>query len=115
MEILYQDDVLLAVNKPSGLLVHRGWGRDTTVLVNLVRDTLGVSVVHPLHRLDRQTSGVVLFAFNAEEGKIVRLRSVGYEKGGITTDLKDRPDVRFELEILKDEPGKQASADGSDK
>jgi hypothetical protein len=44
------------------------------------------------------------FAFNAEEGKIVRLKTVGYEKGGITTDLKERPDVRFEMEILKDEP-----------
>jgi tRNA pseudouridine65 synthase len=66
MEILYQDDVLLAANKPSGLLVHRGWGRDATVLVDLVRDALGASVVHPLHRLDRQTSGVVLFAFSAE-------------------------------------------------
>jgi tRNA pseudouridine65 synthase len=66
MEILYQDDVLLAVNKPSGLLLHRGWGRDATALVDLVRDALGVSVVHPLHRLDRQTSGVVLFASNAE-------------------------------------------------
>jgi tRNA pseudouridine65 synthase len=66
MEILYQDDVLLAVNKPSGLLLHRGWGRDATVLVDLVRDALGVSVVHPLHRLDRQTSGVVLFTSNAE-------------------------------------------------
>ena len=66
MEILYRDEVLLAVNKPSGLLLHRGWGRDATVLVDLVRDALGVSVVHPLHRLDRQTSGVVLFASNAE-------------------------------------------------
>ena len=66
MEILYQDNVLLAVNKPSGLLLHRGWGRDATALVDLVRDTLGVSVVHPLHRIDRQTSGVVLFALNAE-------------------------------------------------
>ena len=66
MDILYQDDVLLAVNKPSGLLVHRGWGRDATAMVDLVREALGVPVVHPLHRLDRQTSGVVLFALHAE-------------------------------------------------
>jgi tRNA pseudouridine65 synthase len=66
VDILYQDDVLLAVNKPSGLLVHRGWGRDATALVDLVREALGVPVVHPLHRLDRQTSGVVLFALHAE-------------------------------------------------
>ena len=48
MDILFQDDVLLAVNKPSGLLLHRGWGRDATVLVDLVWDALGVSAVHPL-------------------------------------------------------------------
>ena len=66
LNVLYQDDVLLAVNKPSGLLVHRGWGRDETVLVDQVREALGVPVVHPLHRLDRQTSGVVLFALNPD-------------------------------------------------
>jgi len=44
------------------------------------------------------------FAFNAEEGRIVRIKAVGYEKGGITTDLKERPDVRFDMEILRDEP-----------
>jgi tRNA pseudouridine65 synthase len=65
VDILYQDDVLLAVNKPSGVLVHRGWGRDERVLVDQVRAALGTDVVHPLHRLDRQTSGVVLFALNA--------------------------------------------------
>jgi tRNA pseudouridine65 synthase len=54
------------VSKPSGLLVHRGWGRYATALVDLVRGALGGSVVHPLHRLDRQTSGVVLFALDAE-------------------------------------------------
>jgi tRNA pseudouridine65 synthase len=64
--------VLLAVDKPSGLLVHRGWGRDATTLVDQVRETLGVEVVHPLHRLDRQTSGVVLFALNADVARSMR-------------------------------------------
>jgi tRNA pseudouridine65 synthase len=80
MEILYRDDALLAVDKPSGLLVHRGWGRDATVLVDLVRDALGVDVVHPLHRLDRQTSGVVLFALSAE---IAATMSDGFEDGAV--------------------------------
>ena len=80
MDILYQDDVLLAVSKPSGLLVHRGWGRDATVLVDLVRDALGVDVVHPLHRLDRQTSGVVLFALNAE---VAARMGDGFEDGTV--------------------------------
>jgi tRNA pseudouridine65 synthase len=69
--VLYRDDVLLAVDKPSGLLVHRGWGRDKVVLVDLVMALTGSSTAHPLHRLDRQTSGVVLFALNAEVAKIL--------------------------------------------
>jgi tRNA pseudouridine65 synthase len=59
--ILFQDDHLLAVNKSAGLLVHRGWGRDKWVLVDVVRGILEGGSIHPLHRLDRQTSGVVLF------------------------------------------------------
>ncbi len=55
------------------------------------------------------------FAFSAEEGKVVRIRVVGYEKGGITTDLKERPTVRFDMEILKDEPAPQADSGGAAK
>lgn len=80
MDVLYRDAVLLAVNKASGLLVHRGWGRDTTVLVDLVREALQVEVAHPLHRLDRQTSGVVLFALSAE---IAAKMSSAFENGRV--------------------------------
>lgn len=34
--------------------------------------------------------------FHAEEGKIVTVRTIAYEKGTITTDHRDRPDIRFE-------------------
>jgi hypothetical protein len=34
--------------------------------------------------------------FRAEEGRLVRVKAIGYEKGGIATDLKDRPDIKFE-------------------
>lgn len=37
--------------------------------------------------------------FHADEGKIIRVKIIGYEKGGITTDLKDRPDIRFEDQL----------------
>lgn len=53
------------------------------------------------------------FQFTAEEGKVVRLKAIGYEKGGITTDLQDRPDIRFELELLKEEPGMDDAVAGS--
>jgi tRNA pseudouridine65 synthase len=65
LEILHRDEVLLAVSKPSGMLVHRGWGRDDEVLVDVVRRLVGRERVHPAHRLDRGTSGVVLIALDA--------------------------------------------------
>lgn len=62
--VLYEDDVLLAVDKPSGLLVHRGIGRDEVTLVDLVREYTS-DTPRPVHRLDRGTSGVILFAKTA--------------------------------------------------
>ena len=53
------------VAKPSGLVVHRGWARDPVVMMTLLRDALGVHV-YPVHRLDRGTSGVLLFALKSE-------------------------------------------------
>ncbi|MCK6550384.1 dihydrolipoamide acetyltransferase [Myxococcota bacterium] len=49
------------------------------------------------------------YAFTAEEGKITNLKIVGYEKGGITTDLKDRPAVRYEMEVKQDVSGPAAA------
>lgn len=66
IEILYRDEYLFAVNKPSGLLVHRGWAKDKVTLVDLVKEMSGEQVVYPIHRIDRQTSGVVMFAANSE-------------------------------------------------
>jgi tRNA pseudouridine65 synthase len=65
LEILYRDDRLVAVNKPSGLAVHRGWSQDGEVVMMLLRDALS-TWVHPVHRLDRATSGVLLFGLDAE-------------------------------------------------
>lgn len=57
LEIIYQDDWLVAVNKPSGWLVHRSWlDRDEKVVVmQTVRDQIGQHVF-TAHRLDRPTS-----------------------------------------------------------
>ena len=61
IDILYVDDDVVVVNKPSGLLVHRGWDNDDDVALFRVRDAVGQHV-HPVHRLDRGTSGALLFA-----------------------------------------------------
>jgi hypothetical protein len=41
-------------------------------------------------------------AFTAEEGKVTTVKVVAYEKGGFTTDLKDRPQVRYDIEVKAD-------------
>ncbi len=66
IDIVYQDESLLCVAKPSQMLVHRGWGQDNVVLVGLLRQLLNVDVVYPIHRLDRATSGVIAFALDPE-------------------------------------------------
>lgn len=61
--ILFRDDALVIVNKPAGLVVHRGWAREAFYAMTLVRDLVGQHV-HPVHRLDRPTSGALVFALN---------------------------------------------------
>jgi tRNA pseudouridine65 synthase len=64
LTILFQDNALVAVDKPAGLAVHRGWARERDVAMARVRDQLGMRVF-PVHRLDRATSGVLLFALSS--------------------------------------------------
>lgn len=65
LQILYRCEHLVAINKPNGLLVHRSpIARDAEVFaVQLLRDQIGQKV-YPVHRLDRKTSGVLLFALD---------------------------------------------------
>nr|WP_225937358.1 dihydrolipoamide acetyltransferase [Myxococcus sp. RHSTA-1-4] len=42
------------------------------------------------------------YTFNAEPGKLSTVRVVGFEQGGLTTDLKDRPAVRYDIEVSRD-------------
>lgn len=67
LTILYRDDDLVAVHKPAGLLVHRTAidARESRFLLQSLRDQLGVPV-HPVHRLDKATSGVMVFALHPE-------------------------------------------------
>lgn len=65
IELLFVDEHLVVANKPSGLLVHRGWDNDDDVALFRVRDAIGQHV-HAIHRLDRGTSGALLFARTRE-------------------------------------------------
>lgn len=68
LTLLYHDEDLVAVDKPSGLAVHRGWAPEREVAVTYARNQLGMPVF-PVHRLDRGTSGVLLFALSADHAQ----------------------------------------------
>ena len=72
LEILYIDEYLVAVNKPAGLFVHRSYMDKDEIYfaLQLVRDQI-CQYVYPVHRLDRPTSGVLLFALNAEIARLM--------------------------------------------
>ncbi|MDC7698188.1 pseudouridine synthase [Vogesella indigofera] len=72
LTILYRDPHLIAIDKPSGLLVHRSEidRRETRFAVQLLRDQIGQQVF-PVHRLDRGTSGVLLFALDSDSARLL--------------------------------------------
>ncbi|HRE92450.1 MAG TPA: pseudouridine synthase, partial [Myxococcota bacterium] len=74
MKPLYLDDELIVIAKPSGVSVHRGWAADGPFATDLVREALGVRTVHPVHRLDRPTSGVLVFARTPEAARVLSER-----------------------------------------
>ena len=79
LDILYQDDYLAIVNKPAGWLVHRtplDKGASRWVLQTL-REQIG-QPVWPVHRLDKGTSGVLVFALSAE---VARTLGLAFESG----------------------------------
>lgn len=67
LSIIYQDEHLVAINKPSGLLVHRSEidRHETRFALQLIRDQLGQQVF-PVHRIDKPTAGALVFALNTE-------------------------------------------------
>ncbi len=104
-ELLYCDDHVAVADKPSGLLVHRGWGNDRDVLMMRVRDELGCWV-YPVHRIDRGASGAVLFALSSDTARtlagafaraevhkryIALVRGIPEENGIIDHDIPRRP------------------------
>jgi tRNA pseudouridine65 synthase len=73
LNILFQDDDLIAINKPHGLLVHRSpIARDAEEFaLQILRDQLNRRVF-PVHRLDRKTGGVLLFALSKDVEKLMQ-------------------------------------------
>ena len=79
LDILYLDDYLAIVHKPAGWLVHRTPldKGETRFVLQTLRDQIGQHV-WPVHRLDKGTSGVLVFALNAE---VARTLGLAFESG----------------------------------
>ena len=115
LTVLYEDDHLLAVDKPAGMLIHPSRTRLTGTLANLdlgyYRRTGQKCAFHPITRLDRDTYGIVLLAKNAHvhalmnqlhtDGKIVKTyHALVYGCPEATEGTIDAPIIRLPLPSL---------------
>lgn len=124
LSILYQDKHLVAVNKPSGILVHRSMidCHETENAMKILRDQLG-QWVWPLHRLDKPTSGVIVFALDKETARLMTqsfsaekvskyylaiVRGFTKELECIDYPLKDLWDKMTDRKAKRDKPEKAA-------
>jgi tRNA pseudouridine65 synthase len=124
LDILFQDEHYCIVNKPSGLLVHRSWidPHATEFAVQLVRDQIG-QYVYPVHRLDRPTSGVLMFALSSEAARkaaelfathliqktyLAIVRGYSPENGIIDHPLKEKLDKLSDRQAQTDKPAQPA-------
>ena len=120
--VLYHDAFLVAVDKPAGMVVHRAPGaRDPVVVMTFVRDLVGEHV-WPVHRIDRQTSGIVLVAitlpsaqrmYEAFRKNLVRkeylavVHGQSLDRGRVETPLEKDPGV-FQAAVTEYETLAQA-------
>ncbi|MCZ2128390.1 MAG: RluA family pseudouridine synthase [Anaerolineales bacterium] len=76
MNLIYQDESVLLVNKPANLSVlAEGWNKDAPYLVKILEEQY--SKIWVVHRLDKITSGIIVFALNADAHRSL---SVQFEK-----------------------------------
>lgn len=74
VEIVYQDEYFIVVNKPNRMLVHPSFyarNIETPPLVDIISEQLGEKY-HPVHRLDHKTSGLIILCRNAEHIAIIQ-------------------------------------------
>ncbi|NVJ61609.1 MAG: pseudouridylate synthase [Gammaproteobacteria bacterium] len=104
-DIIYRDDSIVVVNKPCNLLVHRSEidRHETANLVQQVRELVG-NMVYPAHRLDKPTSGVILFALS--KSNLVALREQ-FENLSIKKHYHAIVRGHAQEELLIDHPLKQ--------
>lgn len=124
LEIVYLDHHLVVVNKPAGLLVHRSPidKHETQFALQMVRDQIGQRV-YPTHRLDKPTSGVLLFALDPQTARAVSdqfaaahvtktylavVRGFAPQSGRIDHPLKEKHDAADPLKARQHKPAQTA-------
>lgn len=127
LDIVYEDDDLMVVNKPAGLVVHPGHGNYTGTLVNAIAFHLkyehGIDMTDPrlglVHRIDKDTSGLLLIAKTSDAkthlsaqfyNKTTRRRYVALVWGNVTDDegriegnIGRNPKDRMQMHVFEDE------------
>lgn len=112
LEIIYQDNHIVAINKPHGLLVHQSpMARDAQEFaLQLLRDQLR-KTVYPSHRLDRKTSGVLIFALDKATDKLmqqkfqnreVKKKYLALVRGFTPSEMTIDYPLKNENEVLQD-------------
>lgn len=124
LDILYRDEHIIAINKPSGLLVHRSAidRHETRFALQILRDQIGRHV-YPIHRLDKPTSGVLLFALSnncaqklgtliaanhVQKNYVAIVRGYAPEEGTIDHPLAEEQDAYTDKKARKDKPAQDA-------
>jgi RluA family pseudouridine synthase len=82
MDIIYKDEHILIINKPAGLSVlPEGWEPDAPYLVKMLEEdpTASSGKIWVVHRLDKHTSGVLVFALNAEAHRSLNIQFEKHE------------------------------------
>ena len=125
LEILYKDKYLVVINKPSGLLVHKSMidRHEIYYAMKMLRDQLGGEWVYPVHRLDKPTSGVLLFALDSETARLMSeqfkthsiekkyiavIRGYTEDTGIIDHALKEKLDKISDKDAKKDKEAQEA-------
>jgi len=113
LEVLYRDERCIAIHKPPGLLVHRSPidRRESQFAIQMLRDQIGQHV-YPAHRLDRPTSGVLLFAFDTEScaalSQLFEARAVQKAYLAITRGhAPERGSINTPLHLYADQDGRK--------
>lgn len=109
VDILYEDENLLAVNKPAGLLSLDVTGRTEDTMLDRVNSLLaerGEKTAYPVHRIDFNTSGILLLAKNGRAGEILdRMIKERKIRKSYLCVVKGRPSPdkgRLENQLFKD-------------